>query len=91
MEELFFCISRSVTQNYFKRIRRSTNILLRGLNEELAAIKISMEEDGVELRFKPFGVFEKDNDDLIEKDREVIYAAIDKVFRKSSQVLYRIN
>jgi len=78
---IFLYFSLGYRKNY-KRIRRSTNILLRGLNEELAAIKISMEEDGVELRFKPF-VFEKDNDDLIEKDREVIYAAIDRSLEKA--------
>lgn len=66
----------------YTRIRRSANILLRDLNEELSLIKAAMEEDGVELRFKPFA-FDKDNDDFIDENRDNVYTSIDKALEKA--------
>ncbi len=66
----------------FRRIRKASNILLRDLNEELAGIKHTMEDDGVELRFKPFE-FASDSDDFIEQNRDQVYTTIDKALEKA--------
>lgn len=74
----------------FTRIRRSANILLSDLNEELSLIKNAMEEDGVELRFTPFA-FEKENDDFIDQHRDEVYAAIDKALEKARKYFIELT
>lgn len=66
----------------FQRIRRSANILLRDLNEELTLIKVAMEENGVELRFTPFAL-ERETDDFIDNNRDLVYTSIDKALEKA--------
>lgn len=81
MGGIFLYLSLSYRKQ-FKRIRKASNIIIRDVNESLTTIVNELTSLNLTMNYVPF-TFASDNDDLIETDRAVIYAAIEKAKEKA--------